>query len=283
MPDPVVIPQVTPEEDVTKLLEKAGFQDGAVSITDGSQPMPTPDTPTPAPTPEPIPSPVDQVKQLQDEVKALKERAGWSEREKERADNERQGRLAAEDELRRTRAIALGTPIKGEEKVLTAEEEAGKRWFKTHLKEMLSDALSEVPEETMAKLPVFQKRDMAIFQTRDELDQSRFLNQFTPEQRDVVQRRILPSLQQARQASRFSKGYSELWEDQKKAFQESAMLYGMTLPNPQTPGPVVPTPALPPPVGVPPTLSGVPSGVSPTTGKPMPMLSEQDQRLMGLR
>ena len=235
MPDPVVTPQPTPEDDVTKLLEKAGFQDGAVIATDGSQPLPASDAGPPVPTPEPIPSPVDQVKQLQEEVKALKERAGWSEREKERADNERQGRLAAEEELRRTRAIALGTPIKGEEKVLTPEEEAGKRWFKTHLKEMLSDALSEVPEETMAKLPVFQKRDMAIFQTRDELDQSRFLNQFTPEQRDVVQRRILPSLQQARQASRFTKGYSELWDDQKKAFQESAMLYGMTLPTHRRP------------------------------------------------
>jgi len=285
MPEPVVVVPATPEDDAVKVLEKAGFQDGAASVPDDSQPLP-PAGPQPGVTPPvPTPEPQDEIKRLQGEVeelKGLKERAGWADREKERADNERQRANSLEEELRRARA-ALGTPLKTEEKVLTPEEEAGKKWFRTHLKDMLPEILAEVPEETLAKHPAFQKRDIAIFRTREELDQTRFLSQFSPEQRDVVQRRILPNLQSARQSSGYTKGYAELWDDQKKAFKEAAELYGFAVAAPQTPGPQ-PTPVPPPaPITIPPTLSGVPSGVSPTGAKSMPMLSEQDQRLMGLR
>lgn len=285
MPDPVATPQTTPEDDAVKALEKAGFQDGVVTITDGSQAMPPAELQPAEIPPAPTPQPLDELKRLQrevEELKGLKERAGWADREKERADGERQRANVLEEELKRAR-IALGAPTKTEPIPLTPEEEAGKRWFMAHLKDMLPEMLSQVPEETLAKHPAFQKRDMAIFMTREELDQTRFLSQFNQEQRDVVQRRILPGLQQARQASGYRKGYSELWDDQKKAFKESAELYGFALPPPQIPGQPPATPTQPAPVSVPPTLSGIPSGVSPTGTKPMPLLSEQDQRLMGLR
>ena len=280
----------TDEERTQEVLEKtlaaAGFQEGTPGpVEDGSQPMPTPPEPLVEAAPvEKPPEPTEEVKRLQEEVKALKEKEGWGERAQKTADRERQRADENKAEADRLRT-ALGAPTKPVERVLTPEEQVqvdlGRKW----LREELPGVLKDIPEEALAQHPAMKKMAVGLWMMGDELEKSRFISQFELKERAAVEAKIIPALQQARQASGFKKGYTELFEEMKKSYQETAGIFGMTPPpggNPPPPPshPVgLPSPA---PAFVPPSLSGVSGGGPPSGGNAKP-LDLETARWLGIK
>jgi hypothetical protein len=277
------------QEGLEKTLTAAGFQEGTPApVEEGSQAMP----PAPAPATEetpPVeaakpPEPTEEVKRLQDENKALKDKGEWADRAQKAADRERQRAEKAEGENERLRT-ALGTPTKPTERVLTPEEQAqvdlGRKW----LREELPGVIKDIPEEALAQHPAMKKMAVGLFMMGDELEKSRFISQFELKERAAVETRIIPALQQARQASGFKKGYAELFEEMKKSYQETAGIFGMTAP-PGEPPPPPPTPRFgvpaPTPTTIPPSLSGVSGGGPPSGGNVKP-LDLETARWLGIK
>ena len=281
----------TDEERTQEVLEKtlaaAGFQEGTPGpAEDGAQPMPAPpekpteEPPVGAATP---PEPSEEVKHLQEEVKALKEKEGWGERAQKTADRERQRADENKAEVDRLRA-ALGAPTKPVERVLTPEEQAqldlGRKW----LREELPGVLKDIPEEALAQHPAMKKMAVGLFMMGDELEKSRFISQFELKERAAVETRIIPALQQARAASGFKKGYTELFEEMRKAYQETAGIFGLTTPQPEKApmGPVLASGPAPTPAFIPPSLSGVSGGGPPSGGNAKP-LDLETARWLGIK
>src|SRR5574343_177129 len=217
----------TPEQLVAaQPLADAGFEPGLLGedgkvipedgqvIADANKP-PEP----PAPAAEPVKPAAEPVKPkwTDQEVEGWKDRAGWAEREKTRADAERERAERAEQDAARLRA-ALGTPTPPQpttktdpEDGLTDEDKAGLKWLRRmaprYLPELLSEIRPSLPVESLSKHPALVARDVAIFKTRERVEQGQFLSQFPFEKRRAIAERILPGLEAARRASGFKDSY----------------------------------------------------------------------------
>lgn len=272
------MPELTPEEKAAEeVLEKAGLKDSVGTAAEvvtqvGEEPEKVEKPPEPPKTEEP---PAKKKVEIDpDEYEKLQDRAKWADREKERADREREDRQRYENELARLRSTPAQPPAKKE---MTEEEKKAREWLSTNLREMIPDIVQYIPEEALSKHPAMAKRDMAIFLTRDQLEQQQFLGQFTPDKQEAVRKSILPELQQAKQASGWRKSYFELWDEKRKAVAEAASLYGVGGPPPPPPPsqPVAP-------IQVPPTLAGVPGGVQPKVQEQKTPLTAEEMRVFGL-
>ena len=269
MPEPV---KLTPEEEAVQEQVKAlGLTEGSVILDEGGAPVAEPVVVPAAPvvvTAAPA-APVPP----KDDAGTLKE---WAEREKTRADDTRRLLEAEQAETKRLRA-ALGTPTPP---APTAQQTEVRQYLREELASgLLAEALATLPEDVLDKHPSFRKRDMAIFLTRDDVAQGRFLSRFEPKQQPAVQRTILPILQARRQASGYQKSYDELYEEHAKGIREQAELVGLTVSETPPEGTPPSTPVSPGPV--PPSLSGVRGGSGSATPQPVP-LSTEDARTFGL-
>ncbi len=125
---------------------------------------------------------------------------------------------------------------------------------------------------------------MAILKTREEGQQTRFLSNFDPKEREIVAERLLPELMAERQAGGFKESYETLWAKKKKGAKESAKLLGLTLKEEEPEKPLQPKPLetrreeIP----IPPSLSGVRSAGGPPApeSRTAPM-SAEEMRLYG--
>ena len=179
---------------------------------------------------------------------------------------------------------ALGTPAGPAPTAQQAE-------VRQYLREVLTDGLlaevvANLPEDVLDKHPSIRKRDMAIYLTRDDIAQTRFLGRFPSKDQPKAQRSLLPILQARRQASGYQKSYDELYDEYASGLKEQAELVGLTVsetppeggPSGDPPAP----PSAPGPAGpVPPSLSGVRGGPGPATPQPA-TLSAEDARTYGL-
>lgn len=276
------MPDLTPEQKAAEeVLDKAGLQDtvgtAAEVVTPVGEEHPKVETPPEPPKVEEPPA-KKKVEIDPDEYEKLQDRAKWADREKERADREREDRQRYENELSRLRTLPQ-PPQPPAKKELTEEEKKAREWLQTNLKEMIPEIVGLIPEEALSRHPAMAKRDMAIFLTRDQLEQQQFLGQFSQDKQEAVRKSILPELQQAKQASGWRKSYFELWDEKRRAVAEAASLYGVG----GTPPPPPPPPNQPvAPVQVPPTLAGVPGGVQPKVQEQKTPLSVEEMRVFGL-
>lgn len=281
---------VTGTEDATVVTSEPPTEIPAPVATELLGPTTPPAAAVPA-----GPSLEDQLKEMQGRLKAAEDKAGWAEREKERADRYRDQSEREHADNERMR-LALGVPSKptAPAREFSDEEKRGIAWVKDALTHggVLAEALKELPAEALASHPAIIQRDIALGRMRDALDQTRFLSGFEPKQAKLIATRVLPSLQAMRHAGNYQKTYEDLWEDQRKAASESAELYGLMVGQPAAAPATVPAaspvaPAATPrpaaaPVSVPPTALGVPgSSASPTTPPPQP-LTRQELAFLGL-
>jgi len=279
MTEPV---KLTPEEEaVQEQIKALGLVEGSVVLGDEGTPptepavAPPPTSAAPAAAPAP-PAPTPP----KDDSGTIKE---WAEREKQRADDTRRLLEAEQAETKRLRA-ALGTPAGPAPTAQQAE-------VRQYLREVLTDGLlaevvANLPEDVLDKHPSIRKRDMAIYLTRDDIAQTRFLGRFPSKDQPKAQRSLLPILQARRQASGYQKSYDELYDEYASGLKEQAELVGLTVsetppeggPSGDPPAP----PSAPGPAGpVPPSLSGVRGGPGPATPQPA-TLSAEDARTYGL-
>lgn len=286
-------PELTPEQKAAEAtLAAAGLVDEVIiegpsgmqampaevepEVPPAAEPVVVPATPAPA-TPTPAVAPPAVVGPTAEQIKAWEDRAGWADREKRRADEERGRREAVEAENLRLKT-ALGAPVI---KTRTAEEEAGIKWLQDVGPEVFPKILEALPEEVIAKLPAIARRDIWIGTLQDRLDQAMFLAQFPREQQRVIQERVLPVLHSARAAGGFKESYIDLFDRQRQGVLETAAVYGLPTAAPPSAAPV--PPAVPVPgFQIPPTLSGA-HGAPPTRRGEAPIpLSSDEMRLMGL-
>lgn len=277
MPEPV---QLTPEEEaVQERVRTLGLTEGSVVLDEGgalpAEPVVIPAAPVAAAPAAPVaPTPP------RDESGTLKE---WAEREKQRADETRRLLEAEQAETKRLRA-ALGTPPAP---VQTPQQVEVRQYLREVLAEgLLAEVVAALPEDVLDKHPSIRKRDMALFVTREDIAQTRFLGRFPPKDQPKVQRSMIPVLQARRQASGYQKSYDELYDEYAQGIKEQAELVGLTVsetPPGETPSGTPPAPpAAPgPQVPIPPSLSGVRGGSGPSTPQPV-QLSPEDARTFGL-
>ncbi len=262
------------EEEVQETVKALGLTEGTVTLDEGgapaTEPVVAPAAPVIAPaTPAPPVPPKDDADTLK----------GFAMREKERADEFRKLFETEQAETKRLRA-ALGAPTPP---APTAQQVEVRQYIRDVLADgLLAEELARVPEEVLDKHPSIKKRDMAIYLAHDANAQTRFLGRFPPKQQPVAQR-ILPILQQRRQASGYQRSYDELYEEYAQGIREQAELVGLTVSETQPEGVPTGAPPLPPgPAGaVPPSLSGIRGGSGPATSQPV-SLSIEDARTFGL-
>lgn len=274
MTEPV---KLTPEEEAVQEQVKAlKLTEGPVVLDEEGAPVAEPVAAPVAMPAAPAAAPATPA-QPKDDADTLK---GFAMREKERADEFRRLFETEQAETKRLRA-ALGTPAPPAQTPQQVE-------VRQYLREVLADGLlaevvAALPEEVLDKHPSIRKRDMAIYLTRDDVAQTRFLGRFSPKEQPKVQRSILPILQARRQASGYQKSYDEIYDEYAKGVKEQAELVGLTVS--ETPPEGGPPGALPQPPGppgpVPPSLFGVRGGSGPATSQPVP-LSAEDARTFGL-
>lgn len=269
----------TPEQQaIDETVKALGLVEGTVVLDEGETPPPATPTPPAAPAaapPAPTPPAATPPK---DERETLK---GFAESERERANEFRRLFEAEQAETKRLRA-ALGVPTPPTQ---TPQQLEVRQYLREVLADgLLAEALANVPEEALDKHPSIRKRDMAIYMTREDVAQTRFLGRFEPKQQPGIQRAILPILQARRQASGFQKSYDELYDEYANGLKEQAELVGLTVSEPQPAGATPPGPssAVPgPTIPLPPSLSGVRGGSGPTTPQPG-TLSPEDGRIYGM-
>lgn len=275
MPEPV---KLTPEEEAVQEQVKAlGLTEGTVVLDEGAAPAAEPVVVPAAPAVVPAAPVVSPPVPPRDDAGTLK---AWAEREKERADDMRRLLDAEQAETKRLRA-ALGTPTPP---APTAQQVEVRQYIRAELADgLLAEVLAALPEEVLDKHPSMRKRDMAIYLTREDNAQTRFLGRFPPKDQVKVQRSILPILQARRQASGYQKSYDEIYDEYATGVKEQAELVGLTISEPPTEGAPPVAPSLTPgPTGiVPPNLSGVRGASGPTTVQPV-SLSIEDARTYGL-
>lgn len=272
--------ELTPEQKAAEeVFEKAGLKDVMGGEPEVSKPVEEPpkeEKPPEVPKVEEPPA-KKKIEVDPDEYEKLQDRAKWADREKERADRERDDRQRSENEL--TRLRTLPQPLQPTaKKERTEEEKKAREWLVENIKEMGAEILQYIPEEALSRHPAMAKRDMAIFLTRDQLEQQQFLGQFPQDKQEAVRKSILPELQQGKQASGWRKSYFELWDEKRKAVAETASLYGVVGAPPAPPQPPV-QPVIP--IQVPPTLAGVPGGVQPRVQEQKTPLSAEELRVFG--
>ena len=282
-------PEQIAAEQADKAIRDAGYAPGMTS--DGGDVIPLdqelveePPVDTPAKPTEP-----EKPKWTDEEVAGWKERASWSEREKQRADQERAARQDLEEENKRLRGLA-GQPErpakKPERKFETPEQEKqwnqGQQWLRDNLPELLPELIPLIPAEVLGNHPAMRARDVAILRTREEVQQTRFLSNFGPEDRETVATTVLPELMAERQAGGFKEGYEKLWADKKKSVRESARLLGLTLKDEKAETLTPPKPPKETAISIPPSLSGVRSAGGPLSPeeRTTPM-SAEELRLYG--
>ena len=277
MPEPV---QLTPEEEaVQEQVRTLGLTEGSV-VLDGDGAPPAEPVVTPAAPVAAAPAAPAAPTPPRDESGTLKE---WAEREKQRADETRKLLEAEQAETRRLRA-ALGTPVSP---TPTPQQTEVRQYLREVLADgLLAEVVAALPEEVLDKHPSIRKRDLAIYLTRDDIAQTRFLGRFAPKEQPKVQRSILPILQARRQASGYQKSYDEIYDEYAKGVKEQAELVGLTVsetpPEGAPPGPPpAPAPVPGQPTPVPPSLSGVRGGPGPASPQPA-ALSTEDARTFGM-
>ena len=278
--------KLTPEqEEAERVLTAAGYVDEVGASSDGSALMPEdtlgavkPETTGETPAEKPPESlSAEELVTLREQAK----RGGWADREKDRADRERAEKDVLAVENTRLRA-ALGTPVQPPAPRGTPEEEEREKiardWLRKNLKDVLPEILAEIPAEVLGRHPAFGKRDAAILLTHDTVDQQGFLSQFDPKRQAIIRKRVLPELRQRRQASGWTKGYDELWEEKVAQERESAELYGNTPGAPPT-RPATDYSADRP--ATPPHLAGVHGG-QPKPRSESPPLTYDEMKVFGL-
>lgn len=267
----------TPEQQaVDETVQALGLTEGSVVLDEGAAPAAEPVVAPAAPPAAPVVAPV--AVPPRDDAGTLKE---WAQREKERADETRRLLEAEQGETRRLRA-ALGVPATP---APTPQQQEVRQYMREVLMDgLLAEVVASLPEDVLDKHPSIRKRDMAIYLTREDMAQTRFLGRFEAKQQPTVQRAILPILQARRQASGYQKSYDELYEEYAKSLKEQAEVVGLVVTeSPPTGGPIpgTPPPAPGTPGSIPPSLSGVRGGSGPTTPQPA-TLSVEDARPFGL-
>lgn len=292
------------QEAMEKALRDAGYQPGITTEAGEVVPLAAPTAAAPESEAPKAAPPVEapKPKWTDEEVEKWKDRAGWAEREKERADRERADREALVVENARLKA-ALGAPQPAQpatpKREYTPEELQGIQWLGKTLREnpeVLAEALAVVPPEVLGRHPAFQARDVAIFRTRDEVEKASFLSMFRPEDRRTIAENVIPALAAKRQATGFRQSYEDLWKEQRENARRAAELYGLQVQPEQTPttpvrqaaavpqGPPQPPPTLQTaPVQIPPSLSGVRSGASAPVGAPpqTPPMTIEELKMYG--
>lgn len=314
-----VDPEVQAAEDA---LKAAGLQDA--SMVDGGdpgrispqagepEPTPAPSTVTPPASPEP-PKPTGpsveelhaQLADLQNQVKSVGELREWAEREKKRADGEREERQRVQTELDTVRRAAVGvkpdpTQVTGGVDLsgLDEQERVGVEWLAKMLPRVASKiaptVVQHISEEALASHPAIRKRDIAIHLAHEQAAQAEFMSMFPKaEDRKAVRESLMPVLKARLQAKRatgdFHSTYLDVYEEARNSFKAQAALLGLDVADPTAPVPAKPVaspaaaaPAPPAPVQVPPTLVGVPGGSAAPVATEMVPLSREQLAVFGL-
>ncbi len=279
-------------EQAEKAIRDAGYTPGMMTETGEAVPIASEIVEAPPKEEPPKSTEPEKPKWTDEEVASWRERSGWADREKERADRERSEKEGLLEENRRLRAVAgqPDHPVKvPERKFATPEEETqwrqGQQWLRENLPGLLPELVPLIPEEALSKHPALLKRDIGTFRLREELHQTRFLANFDSKDRGTVEERVLPELLAERQASGFKETYQSLWDKKKKAAKESARLLGLTLKEdePERPLPLrVPETPRREEISIPPSLSGVRSaGGPPAPERRTAPMSSEEMRLYG--
>lgn len=262
------------QREVDETVKALGLTEGTVVLDEGAppaEPTPTPPAPTAATTAPPPPPPAPP----KEDAGTLK---AWAEREKDRADETRRLLEVEQAETKRLRA-ALGVPPPTTQ---TPQQLEVRQYLREVLAEgLLAEALTALPEDVLDKHPSMRKRDMAIYVTREDMAQTRFLGRFEPKQQPTVQRAILPILQARRQASGYQKSYDDLYDEYAQSLKEQAEVVGLVVSEKPPAGEITPTPTPGQGGPLPPSLSGVRGGAGPGTPQPA-NLSVEDARTFGL-
>jgi hypothetical protein len=277
-------------EKLQAQLSAAGFQDGTPpDREEESVGMLEPAAPAAEAKEEEKPKDVPKTPETPaisaEEMKALRDKAEWAERSQRALETERREREDLKAEVARLRT-ALGQPTQTPH-TLTADEQKAEEislaWGKQYLPRLLQDPeiVKAIPENVLAEHPVVKKLAIGMWGLNDQLEQSQFLSQFELKDRATVQAQIIPVLRQARQASGYTKGYTELFEDMKEARKRTADVFGESSAPPSKPSPAPPPTTPTPSLTIPPSLSGVTGGPATPKGTKAPPIDATTARMLG--